>query len=56
LARDEHNVKAKLTEAEVVEIRRRAQSESPTALAKEHGVGVNAVSKLVLRKTWRHVE
>jgi hypothetical protein len=46
---------AKLTEAKVLEIRRRVSAESQTALAKEFGVALMTVSKIVNRITWNHV-
>lgn len=54
----ERNWKTKLTEKDVVAIRRRysrgdiAQSD----LAREYGVQLPAISKVVTRHTWRHVQ
>lgn len=46
----------KLTEAEVLEIRRRCgDGESQKSLAKEHGVSGYAIHAVVSRKTWRHI-
>lgn len=47
---------AKLTERQVVTIRRRAAAgESQTALAAEYGLSQPAVCNLVHRRTWKHV-
>lgn len=59
---------ARLTEAQVREIRRRYENRqfvsrrttwrdpnSMTALAKEYGVGVGTIYDIVHRKTWRHI-
>lgn len=48
---------ARLTEAKVVDIRRRHRKRVVTAqmLADEHGVSVEAVEKVLQRQTWRHV-
>jgi hypothetical protein len=54
--RGELNGQSKLTEPQVVEIRRRvAAGETRTALALEFGVHLITVSQLVRRLTWRHV-
>lgn len=48
--------KAKLTEADVVDIRkRRASGEKLVALASEYGVAHSVISALVKRTTWKHV-
>lgn len=55
-AKGEANGNAKLTEAAVIEIRaRRAAGETTTALAREFGVSVTMISKIHLRRKWRHV-
>jgi IS30 family transposase len=46
---------AKLTEADVVEIRRLAATLSNTAIAKRYGVLPGAISRVVARKRWAHV-
>ena len=55
----EGNGRAKLTGPLVQEIRRRyAESDSwsiMSELAKEFGVGVNAISRIVNRRTWGHI-
>ncbi len=58
--------RAKLTAAQVVEIRarfqsgharrRRAGKNTATELAREFGIGVSCVSSIVNRRTWRHVK
>lgn len=55
--RGERAPKAKLTADSVREIRRRSKSgESRTALALEFGVSQPAISHIVLRKTWTHID
>ena len=55
-ARGERTAKAKLTEANVVEIRaRNAAGESQAALARSFGVSVGAIAGIVHRRNWRHV-
>lgn len=55
--RGENNAMARLTEAAVVQLRRRyAAGASQTALAREFHVSQSLVSNIVLRKTWSHVE
>ncbi len=48
---------AKLTEAQVIQIRKRytAGGISQRALAAEFGVGPSHVSMIILRKTWKHI-
>lgn len=56
IRRGERSVRAKLTDAVVVDIRGRwAAGETPTALAKEYGVSRRAVSFACRGVTWRHV-
>ena len=53
----EAHPKAKLTEDDVREIRRRAAAgEMYKDLAAEFGIARSGVSEMVNRKTWRHVE
>lgn len=56
-ARGERRWSAKLTVAQVLEIRSRHQSGSSTRrqLANEYGIGVTAIGKIVLRERWREV-
>lgn len=55
-ARGEQNSKAKLTKAEVLDIRRRAANgELHRSIAVSHGVSRAAVSYIVRRITWAHV-
>jgi uncharacterized protein YjcR len=53
----EHNPRAKLTAAQVLEIRERyaAGGIDQTALAAEYGVEQTAISALLRRETWTHV-
>ncbi len=47
---------SKLTESKVLAIRELyRQGASPTALAKEYGVSVGAIEKVIYRKSWTHV-
>lgn len=46
---------ARLTEKQVLEIRRRWPQESRRQLASAYGVQESAISKIVLRRTWRHL-
>lgn len=57
-ARGVDNSKAKLTDAEVIEIRRlyAAGGVSQRALAVQFGVRQGTINQVVTRKTWRHVE
>jgi hypothetical protein len=49
----------KLTEAQVIEIRRRHVPRHPqhglNAMAREFGVSVQTIRPIVLRKTWKHI-
>jgi hypothetical protein len=56
VARGERQHSAKLTPAQVREIRRRAETEPKAALAREFGISPPAVGKLVSRRSWAHVE
>lgn len=49
------NGKAKITEAQVSEIRARATSEDQRALAREFGIAQSTLSAIALRKTWKHI-
>lgn len=52
----ERNPRAKLTENDVRTIRRAAaEGVSQYALAAQYGVGQTAISRIVLRQSWRHV-
>jgi hypothetical protein len=51
----ELHCKAKLTEADVRDILARYPAETQAALAKEKGVHATLVSKIVLRKIWKHL-
>ena len=56
-AKGERNGSSKLTSQQVARIRRDWQSgvSSQKALAKEHGVHIDTVHKIVHNKLWRHV-
>jgi hypothetical protein len=56
-ARGERLHTAKLTEAQVVEIRRRHHEEEVTMaqLARDFSIGYSTIQKIVHRYTWRHV-
>lgn len=57
VSRGETHCTAKLTEADVREIRRRcAAGEYQYVVAADYGVTQSAVGRAVLRKTWAHVE
>jgi hypothetical protein len=50
------NGRAKLTEADVLEIREQYKDGAKqTHLASKYGVGQDAISAIVNRKTWRHI-
>lgn len=54
--RGEGHHRAKLTETQVREIRRRAGlGETKTPLAREFGVDQRSVRKIITRETWKHV-
>ena len=46
---------AKLTEAQVLELRSLASSLSQKQLAEKFGITVAVVSKIIRRKTWKHI-
>ena len=55
-ARGSHNGSSKLTEAEVLEIRRRwASGETQTAISLSVGIAQTNISQIVLRKRWTHI-
>lgn len=56
-SRGENHRSAKLTEADVVTIRRLydAREETVTALAARYGINNGTLSRVVHRRTWRHV-
>jgi hypothetical protein len=53
------NPRAKLTEAQVLEARRRhipmSRTDGATAIAREFGVSVNTMRQAILRERWRHI-
>lgn len=54
--RGEDHGRARLTEVQVVEIRRRvASGEVQARLAAEYGVSTTAISRIVRQRYWRHV-
>ncbi len=54
-ARGEQNGNAKLTAKQVAAIRRAARRVSQRALAQRYHVTKQAVSRIVLGRTWRHL-
>jgi len=54
-AKGVRNAKAKLTEADVLEIRAKHGSHTRAQLASEYGVSQVSISYILNRKTWRHV-
>jgi hypothetical protein len=57
VARGESSGRAKITEATVVEIRKRhATGETQSALAREFGLSSRNVGSIVHRESWKHVE
>lgn len=56
LRRGSQRAMSKLTEADVIELRRlRAEGQTLAALSKRFGVGEPTVHKIALRKKWKHV-
>lgn len=56
MRRGESHATAKLTEADVREIRRRlSESETQIAVARDFGISQTSVSGIALGKTWKHV-
>lgn len=56
-ARGEHNARAKLTAAQVVEIRRRAATgETQVSIAADFGVRSASISYILNGRNWRHVQ
>ena len=53
-ARGEKCHLAKLTSKQVLEIRARAE-ENCIELAKEYGISPNTISKIITRRTWKHL-
>lgn len=51
----EFNGQSKLTDEQVLEIRRRAPSELYKTLAAEFGVRTTNICKIVLRQNWKHI-
>lgn len=46
---------SKLTEDQVIDIRKRAEKEKRSALAKEYGVTKANIDAIVTRRTWKHI-
>lgn len=54
--RGERHSHAKLTEAQVIEIRtRRSMGETMESISKDYGVGANTIGKIVHRTHWKHI-
>jgi hypothetical protein len=51
----EHHHGAKLTAAEVRDIRRQYPARSTRALGREYGVSSRCIWKVVTRQSWKHV-
>lgn len=55
--RGSNNPASKITESDVGEIRKRhATGETQTAIARDYGVSISTVGKVVNRKTWKHLD
>ena len=54
-ARGEQHRDAKLTGAQVLEIRAKGESETLRSLASEYGVSKGAIQKILDGKSWRHI-
>lgn len=54
-ARGSSNSDAKLSEADVLDIRRRAASERQVSLAIEYGVSASNISNIIARRIWKHI-
>lgn len=50
-----NNASSKLTDAQVLEIRRRANTSSQKALSREFGVGPVQISRIIRRERWAHL-
>lgn len=55
LARGERHKLSKLTDAKVLQIRRRSATETQQSLADEYGVARETVCNVIRRTTWAHV-
>jgi hypothetical protein len=55
-ARGERASSAKVTEAQVREIRRRYPAETQTQIAKDYGIRADSVSRIIHRKRWKYLE
>lgn len=56
LRRGEASANAKVTEADVLEIRRRhAAGEGPTALCEAFGLGAGTLRAIITRQSWKHI-
>jgi IS30 family transposase len=53
--RGEKNHCAKLTEKEVLRIRKRVKSESFRSVARAYNISPQAISLIAKRKTWKHI-
>lgn len=51
----ESNPQAKLTETQVIEIRRRYRRGNGVRLAREYGIRQQQISRIVQRQRWKHV-
>lgn len=56
LVQGERNANARLTEAAVLEIRRRrSEGEGRDALAREFGISIDTLNGVIYRKAWKHI-
>jgi len=51
----ERNTSAKLSEKDVLRIRKLGRDYGLRKLSREYSVGYNAVSDVILNKTWKHI-
>lgn len=55
ISHGEQHYAAKLTEGDVLEIRRLADTKDPSDLAAQFGVSQRTISNIVLRQRWKHI-
>lgn len=52
----EKNSQSKLTKKDVIEIKKRLENETLTAISKDYDISISVISKIKLGKAWKHVE